>query len=295
MLILDLKIIIVLFIISYIIYCIYIEVEKKKLSPVDLYWKESVKPCLDRIDEINEQFVLKKKKPIIKKKEVIEAFKECKIVYKEYISICKEYNVEPKMSRTEFEDYIDKVENPLLSQNELLDKELDRTKEYYDETNILFCNCLEELFNSKKKNEYIIDEMETFINTISSKPKSFETDIKEIKLQTEQFKSAYEYGEECQKEFEKAYKGAEVVAAVGSTVAIATPHLAMWVATTFGTSSTGVAISTLSGITQSTVNGLINGTSQNPKLLTIVRLCYGLDMPLKDFFDDEVFIDIDDE
>ena len=52
---------------------------------------------------------------------------------------------------------------------------------------------------------------------------------------------------------------------------------------------------TLFGITQSTVNGLINGTSQNPKLLTIVRLCYGLDMPLKDFFDDEVFIDIDDE
>ena len=46
---------------------------------------------------------------------------------------------------------------------------------------------------------------------------------------------------------------------------------------------------------QSTVNSLVDGTSQNPKLLTIVRLCYGLDMPLKDFFDDEVFIDIDDE
>lgn len=54
-------------------------------------------------------------------------------------------------------------------------------------------------------------------------------------------------------------------------------------------------LSTLSGMNQSTVNSLVDGTSQNPKLLTIVRLCYGLNMPLKDFFDDEVFIDIDDE
>lgn len=54
-------------------------------------------------------------------------------------------------------------------------------------------------------------------------------------------------------------------------------------------------LSTLSGITQSTVNGLISGTSKNPKLLTIIRICYGLGIPLKDFFDDEVFTDIDDD
>lgn len=48
-------------------------------------------------------------------------------------------------------------------------------------------------------------------------------------------------------------------------------------------------------LTQSTVDSLINGKSKNPKLLTIVRICDGLNITLKDFFDDEVFTYIDRE
>lgn len=51
----------------------------------------------------------------------------------------------------------------------------------------------------------------------------------------------------------------------------------------------------LSGMPQSTVNSLIDGTSQNPKLLTILRLCLGLNMELKEFFDDPIFKNLDDE
>lgn len=51
----------------------------------------------------------------------------------------------------------------------------------------------------------------------------------------------------------------------------------------------------LAGMNQSTVNSLIDGTSQNPKLLTILRLCLGLDMELKEFFNDSIFKDLDDE
>ena len=51
----------------------------------------------------------------------------------------------------------------------------------------------------------------------------------------------------------------------------------------------------LSGMPQSTVNSLIDGSSQNPKLLTILRLCLGLNMELKEFFDDPVFKNLDDE
>ena len=40
---------------------------------------------------------------------------------------------------------------------------------------------------------------------------------------------------------------------------------------------------------------LINGKSQNPKLLTIVRICDGLGITLKEFFDDKLFDDIDRE
>ena len=42
-------------------------------------------------------------------------------------------------------------------------------------------------------------------------------------------------------------------------------------------------------------NSLINGKSQNPKLLTIVRICDGLGITLKEFFDDKLFDDIDRE
>ncbi len=54
-------------------------------------------------------------------------------------------------------------------------------------------------------------------------------------------------------------------------------------------------LSILSGLYQSTVNSLINGASQNPKLLTILRICEGLDIELKDFFSDKIFSDLDDE
>lgn len=48
-------------------------------------------------------------------------------------------------------------------------------------------------------------------------------------------------------------------------------------------------------LTQSTVDSLINGKSKNPKLLTIVRICDGLNITLKDFFDDEIFKNLDRE
>ncbi len=54
-------------------------------------------------------------------------------------------------------------------------------------------------------------------------------------------------------------------------------------------------LATLAGVRQSTVNNLIDGTSKTPTLLTVLRLCLGLDMQLKEFFDDEVFKDLDDE
>ena len=45
-------------------------------------------------------------------------------------------------------------------------------------------------------------------------------------------------------------------------------------------------LATLSGMPQSTLNSLIDGTSKNPTLLTILRICLGLNIELKDFFDD---------
>jgi len=48
-------------------------------------------------------------------------------------------------------------------------------------------------------------------------------------------------------------------------------------------------------LTQSTVQNLVNGKSKNPKLLTIIRICEGLNISLKDFFDDDLFSKIERE
>lgn len=48
-------------------------------------------------------------------------------------------------------------------------------------------------------------------------------------------------------------------------------------------------------LTQSTVQNLITGKSNNPKLLTIIRICEGLNIPLTKFFDDELFAKIERE
>lgn len=54
-------------------------------------------------------------------------------------------------------------------------------------------------------------------------------------------------------------------------------------------------LASISCLTQSTVDSLLNGKSKNPKLLTIVRICDGLGITLSEFFDDEIFINIDRE
>lgn len=51
----------------------------------------------------------------------------------------------------------------------------------------------------------------------------------------------------------------------------------------------------LSGQTQSTVQSLVDGTSKNPKILTIVRICDALKISLSEFFEDDLFEEIDTE
>ncbi|MCL2003634.1 MAG: helix-turn-helix domain-containing protein [Oscillospiraceae bacterium] len=49
------------------------------------------------------------------------------------------------------------------------------------------------------------------------------------------------------------------------------------------------------GITQSTLNNIINTGSNNPTISTITKICNGLDITVKAFFDDEIFENIEQE
>lgn len=52
---------------------------------------------------------------------------------------------------------------------------------------------------------------------------------------------------------------------------------------------------TTCGITQSTINNLLSKTNKNPKILTILKICEGLDLELYQFFKDPLFMDLDEE
>ena len=52
-------------------------------------------------------------------------------------------------------------------------------------------------------------------------------------------------------------------------------------------------LANMSFLTQSTLQSIIVGESNNPKLLTISRVCYGLEISLEEFFSDESFNNID--
>jgi transcriptional regulator with XRE-family HTH domain len=55
------------------------------------------------------------------------------------------------------------------------------------------------------------------------------------------------------------------------------------------------ALCNISGITQSTVNDIISGTTYNAGIATIKKLCDGLDITVRDFFDSEFFINLETE
>ena len=54
-------------------------------------------------------------------------------------------------------------------------------------------------------------------------------------------------------------------------------------------------LASLSCLTQSTIENIVNCNSKNPKLLTIIRICDGLDITLKEFFSDDLFLNLDRE
>ena len=48
-------------------------------------------------------------------------------------------------------------------------------------------------------------------------------------------------------------------------------------------------LSNMSGVTQSTVNNIVSGRNHSATVATIKKLCDGLDITLRDFFDAPVF------
>ena len=103
------------------------------------------------------------------------------------------------------------------------------------------------LYIQRERSVDVIKNVENLVNSIANHPKEFDASISDIATLRENFKNACDYAKQ---ELEMAQKSAVSVgagAAGGAAVAAIAPSAAMWIATTFGTASTGTAISALSG------------------------------------------------
>ena len=54
-------------------------------------------------------------------------------------------------------------------------------------------------------------------------------------------------------------------------------------------------LSGISGVTQSTVNNIVSGRNNSATVSTIKKLCDGLEIPLREFFDSPIFDGLEQE
>lgn len=104
-----------------------------------------------------------------------------------------------------------------------------------------------ELYQSRLRSIDLLDLVTGLVNSIANTPKSFVEDIEEVSHKKRSFKESESFAREELDSARKSAASAGAGVAAGMAVASIAPSAAMWVATTFGTASTGAAISTLSG------------------------------------------------
>ena len=174
-------------------------------------------------------------------------FNKHKTKYLEYLRFCEEKKIAINPNSADIRNVIKETELAIYHPDDVLDYLLDDAKKAYDdEYNNM--NSVGELLLKERQNSIdLISKVEELINTIAKRPKSFDVALEEIKVEKTEFQSRIDYANLERENLKKGAKGMGIGVAVGGAVAGLAPTTALWVATTFGTASTGTAISALSG------------------------------------------------
>ena len=103
------------------------------------------------------------------------------------------------------------------------------------------------LLRQRERSTDLIEHVEVLVNSVANTPKSFDADFDEIEIHKAHFVAAEEFARKDLEAARRSAAGASAGFSAGVAVSSMAPTAALWVATTFGTASTGTAISTLSG------------------------------------------------
>ncbi|OFT78502.1 hypothetical protein HMPREF3103_08785 [Granulicatella sp. HMSC30F09] len=174
-------------------------------------------------------------------------FNKIKANYYDYVDFCKSKNVPVNSKHDNIASMIEETEWAIMNPKELINNLLKRAQKNYDKEYESMMLSGEGLLEERQNSIALISEIEELINTIAKRPKSFDVALEEIKVEKTEFQSRIDYANLERENLKKGAKGMGIGVAVGSAVAGVAPTTALWVATTFGTASTGTAISALSG------------------------------------------------
>lgn len=170
---------------------------------------------------------------------------------KPLISIDKEQlkNISNKMTKKteELREVVIDAKDDITAKLTELDRMLEESITEYNDAYTLMNDAGMQLYVERCRSIDSIDNVQSLINSISNHPKTFDKDFEEISINRKAFSDACEFAEREVQAAREAAGGAGVGLATGASVAFMAPTAAMWIATTFGTASTGTAISTLSG------------------------------------------------
>lgn len=209
-------------------------------------YRLTISKDVDYLQEINQKYLdadnIKYFSRILKKGK----YKKCKEKLDEYVHFCADCEVRVSENDQELAAQ-SKVTMALLDPKAALDEALANASEEYKRVCEDFSESGQTLYLSRKESVEIIEKTEELVNSIAKNPKEFNKEIQEITDNKQKFLTAEEFGIKEAEQIKKSAANATIGIGTGVAVATYAPTAAMWVATTFGTASTGTAISALSG------------------------------------------------
>lgn len=142
---------------------------------------------------------------------------------------------------------VKKTEKPEIQKKISLDDMLQSAINEYNQAFTKMNDCGTSLYMERERSQDLIIHIENLINSIANHPVAFDADIDKIKMYRKEFQNVCDFANEELAAAKKSAVGVGGGVAAGAAVASVAPTAAMWIASTFGTASTGTAISSLSG------------------------------------------------
>lgn len=173
------------------------------------------------------------------------AEKEKKFLLGIFADECRRYTYPVEVEKKKEKN--DSAAKPKKQKEDKLEDQLKAAVKNYNEVYTILNDHGTKLFNQRERALDLLENVENLINSIANHPKEFNADISEIQVKKQEFRNVCDFAKEELAAAQKSAAGAGAGVAGGMTVASLAPSAAMWIATTFGTASTGTAISTLSG------------------------------------------------